>query len=131
MISCFWSNSDNRHVIIVISNLEAPIIDMVLSVLLQLDHLSQESLQWLEPASEHRTQLCESVDVRWVVELFLVADVADEPLCKTIAILREWIIVLAMPEVAEVDDDIVDFIHRVICYTHWDSLLQFKATAGS
>ena len=44
MISGFESDSDNRHVIIVISNLVAPIIDMVLSILLQLDHLSQESL---------------------------------------------------------------------------------------
>lgn len=80
----------------------------------EVDYLSEEHLQWLEPPSEQRSQFGEAVYVHRVVELLLVANMTGEDLCKVVAILQKGVIILTMPKVAKINDDVINLVHRVI-----------------
>jgi len=95
----------------------------------EFDDFAEQGLKRFEPASEDCAELGEPVYIGGVVKLLFVGQVAHEGLGKAVAVLGEGVIVLAVPEVAEVNYDFVDFIHGVVSYSDRDSFFQFQALA--
>lgn len=53
----------------------------------------------------------------------------DKLLGEVVAIPREGIVIMPMPEVAEVDYNVVYFVHGVVCNPDRNSFFQLEATA--
>jgi hypothetical protein len=80
-------------------------------IFLEVNHVSKNNLQRFKPASQNTAQFSKAIDIRRVVVLLLVADVANELFGECVAVLGEGVVILAMPEVAEVNNQVVNFLH--------------------
>ena len=55
----------------------------------------------------------------------------DELLGKVIAITREGIVIVSVPEIAKVDDNVIDLVHRIVCDADWNALLELEPSTSS
>ena len=54
----------------------------------------------------------------------------DERLSESITVLAEGVVVLSVPKVPIVYNDVIDFVHAVVGEADWDALFQLKTASG-
>ena len=84
------------------------------TVFVVVHNVADKFLKRLKPHPEHRAELGEPVDVAGNVEFLFFANMPDQLLRKRVTILAERIVVLAVPKLSKLVNDLINLIPTVI-----------------
>ena len=98
------------------------------TVFIVVHDVAHEFLKRLKPHPEHRAELCEPVDVAWNVEFFFFANMPDQLLCKRVTIPAERIVVLTVPKLSKLVNDLINLVPTVICQADRQAFFENEAS---
>jgi len=89
-----------------------------------MNNVAYQLLQGLKPHPKDGTKFCEAVYVTWEVVLAVVDKMFNQLLSKVVAVPAEWVVIVAVPEITKLPNNVVHFVLCVVCDSDGNALLE-------
>lgn len=101
---------------------------LLLFIIFIADNITKYLLQRFEPHSKERAKFAEAVHILRIVVLLPVNQVTQETLRETVAVVSEWVILVAQPKIAKGTDYIIDLIFVVVGHSYWQTFFESESS---